>query len=69
MMCYFNIRADSEPGVGKSHYNTLSKPSRPLCREVDLPVVRCVAVTGSPEPFFAFPAKSFAMRLRLMVDD
>ena len=38
-----------------------------LCREVGIPVAPWVAVTGSPEPFFAFPAKSFAMRLRLMI--
>jgi hypothetical protein len=39
-----------------------------LCREVGLPVAPWVAVTGSPEPFFEFPAKSFAMRLRLMIE-
>jgi hypothetical protein len=39
-----------------------------LCRKVGIPVAPCVAVTGSPEPFFAFPAKSLAMRLRLMIE-
>ncbi len=39
-----------------------------LCREVGEPVAPWVAVTGSPEPFFAFPAKSYAMRLLLMIE-
>ena len=35
------------------------------CRDAPL---RWVAGIGSPEPFFAFPARSFAMRVRLMIE-
>lgn len=39
-----------------------------LCREAGQPVPDWVARTGSPEPFFALPAKGFALRLRLMLE-
>lgn len=39
-----------------------------LSREVGQPVPVWVQETGSPEPFFAFPARGFALRLRLMVE-
>jgi hypothetical protein len=39
-----------------------------LCREVTLDPPDWVGVTGSPEPFFALPAASFEMRLRLMIE-
>ena len=39
-----------------------------LCREVGLSAPASVAQVGSPAPFFAFPASSFALRLRLMVE-
>jgi len=39
-----------------------------LCREVDLATPPWVHDIHSPEPFFAFPARGFALRLRLMLE-
>jgi hypothetical protein len=39
-----------------------------LCREVDLSTPPWVAETASPEPFFVFPARSYALRVRLMLE-
>jgi len=39
-----------------------------LCREAGMAPPDWVGETGSPVPFFAFPAKSFALRVRLMVE-
>lgn len=39
-----------------------------LCREVGFAAPTWVAKIGSPTPFFAYPAKSYAMRVRLMIE-
>lgn len=39
-----------------------------LCRESDLDSPPWVSSINSPEPFFAFPARSYALRVRLMIE-
>jgi hypothetical protein len=59
--------AHGPPQPGKRE-GLLSAVVSTLCREVDMEAPAWVYEIHSPEPFFAFPARGFALRLRLMLE-
>lgn len=56
------------PGQPGPHEGLIAAVVSALCREVGMPAPPWVRETYSPTPYFAFPARGFALRLRLMLE-
>ena len=56
------------PGQPGKREGLIAAAVSALCREVKLEPPPWVRDIYSPEPFFAFPAHGFALRLRLMLE-
>jgi hypothetical protein len=65
------VRADmvaTAPTTAGSFEGLVAAVISALCREASMAAPHWLASTGSPDPFFVIPAKSFALRLRLMLE-
>jgi len=56
------------PATSGKHEGLIAAVVSALCREVGVTPPQWVRTVHSPEPYFAIPARGFALRLRLMLE-